>query len=229
LQGDVESLNPGRADNHTLATSPAAYRGSYHAAAIVNVDPMKPKTYTITLDQGATIPVKLVDSDGKAVDGAGVGGLATWSLWAPDQKAEVTIEEYNPDKPRALLFLHPKRGIGKLIEPKKGDLGPWTVTLEPTGTASGRLVTEDGKPIAGAVLEIMYRLPGHNAWTPSTLHEIQTNKKGEFRLTNLVGEVKYSARYSAEQNGMRTQHYVHIEVKSGDKKDLGDVKPAGID
>jgi hypothetical protein len=75
----------------------------------------------------------------------------------------------------------------------------------------------------------MYRLPGHNAWTPSTEHEVQTNEKGEFRLANLVGGVLYSARYLAERNGMRTLHDLHIQVESGEQKDLGDVKPAGVD
>ncbi len=205
LQGDVDSLNADRLNAPFLPTSPAAYRGSYHAAAIINVDPMKPKSYTITLDPGATVTVKLVDGDGKPVEGAGIGGQSTWSLWAPNQKAVMEIVQFNLDRPRPLLFLHADRKLGKLLQPKKGDAGPWTVTLETTATVTGRLVTADGAPIGQAVLQIYYRLPGQDAWTPSFAHQdVHTDKNGVFTLANFVGDVDYSFRYTAEKNGNRT-------------------------
>jgi hypothetical protein len=230
LQGDVGSLDRGLSSDHDLATSPVVNLGSYNAAAIVNVDPKKPKEYTITLDPGLTVKVRLVDPDGKPVSGASVGGQSTWSLWTPNQKPEVELTEYNPDRPRSVLFLHPEKGIGKLVEPTKGDVGPWDVKLEPTGSVTGRLVTADGKPVANAVLQVHYRLPGHDAWTPSFAHdEARTDDQGRFRLANLVGGLKYSVLYSAQQGASRTQHYLHIQVKAGEAKDLGDQKPAGVD
>jgi len=228
LQGDAESLDRGTNNAGTLSTSPAAYLGSYHAAAIVNVDSKKPKDCTITLDPGMTASVKLLDPDGKPLMGAGAGGLASWSLWEKDLAAEVKVRQYNPDRPRALLFLHQEKGLGKLLEPKKGDAGPWEVTLEPVGTATGRLVDTDSKPLANAVLQIHYRLPGHDAWTPSFVHqEARTDEKGIFRLSNLVGGVLYSLRYSTERGGARSRHYEHVRLKAGETKDLGDVKPRG--
>ena len=230
LQGDAESLDRGMRSPDTIPTSPAVYLGSHHAAAIVNLDPKKAKDYTITLDPGVTVQVKLVDADGKPVTGAGIGGQSSWSLWNANQKAETELHQYNPDRPRSILYLHPERGIGKLVEPKKGDAGPWEVKLEPVGTASGRLVTADGKPIANAVLQIHYRLPGHDAWTPSYLHEkVRSDEKGVFRLGNLVGGVTYDFRYSTDRGAGRTQHYGVFKVKSGETKDLGDIKPRGVD
>jgi protocatechuate 3,4-dioxygenase beta subunit len=228
LQGDAESLDRGSKNEGTLSTSPAAYLGSYHAAAIVNVDPQKPKDYTITLDPGVTVSVKVLDPDGKPVTGAGAGGLASWSLWEPDQAAEIKVRQYNPDRPRAILFLLAEKGLGKLVEPKKGDAGPWDVKLEPVGTATGRLVDADGKPLANSVLQIHYRLPGHDAWTPSFAHtEVRTDDKGSFRLTNLVGGVLYSFRHSTDRGAGRSQHYEHVRLKAGETKELGDVKPRG--
>jgi len=230
LQGDVESLDPGMLNPNMVPTSPVVHLGSHHAVAIVNVDPKRRKDYTIALDPGVTVKAKLVDADGKPVSGAGVGGQASWSLWNPDQKAEIELAQYNPDRPRSILFLHPKRGIGKLVEPKKGDVGPWEVKLEPVGTATGRLVTADGKPIANAVLQIHYELPGHDAWTPSFIHDqVRTDEKGMFRLSNLVAGVPYSLLYSSDRGAGRTQHYETIKLKTGENKDLGDIKPRGVD
>jgi RNA polymerase sigma factor (sigma-70 family) len=230
LQGDAESLDQGMRNPNTVPTSPVVNLMSHHAVAIVNVDPKNPKEYTITLDPGVTVQVKLVDADGKPVTGAGVGGQSSWSLWNANQKAEIELHQYNPDGPRSILFLHPERGIGKLVEPKKGDAGPWEVKLEPVGTATGRLVTADGKPIANAVLQIHYRLPGHDAWTPSFLHEkVRSDEKGVFRLGNLVAGVTYDLRYSTDRGAGRAQHYEVFKVKAGETKDLGDIKPRGVD
>ena len=230
LQGDADSLDAGMRSATMIPTSPVVNLPSYQAAAIVNVDPNKPKAYTITLDPGVTVPVKLVGPDGKPVAGAGVGGLSTWSLWAPDQKAELELTQYNPDRPRSLMFLHPDKGLGKLVEPKKGDVGPWEVKLGPTGTVTGRLVTEDGRPVANAVLQVHYLMPGHDAWTPALDRgQARTDAKGVFRLTNLVGGLKYSVDHRVQKGGSRQHYYLHVQVKPGEAKDVGDMKPAGVD
>jgi RNA polymerase sigma factor (sigma-70 family) len=230
LQGDAESLDPRMRSPNLVPASPAVHLGSHHAVAIVNVEPKQPKDYKITLDPGVTVRMKLVDGNGKPVTGAGVGGQSTWSLWAPDQQAEVELKQYNPDRPRSILFLHPGRGIGKLVEPKKGDAGPWEVKLEPVATAAGRLVTADGKPVPNVVLTVHYLMPGHDAWTPSSAHnDMRTDAGGKFRLTNLVGGLKYSVHYSAERDGARRQHYFYVQLKSGETKDLGDRRPADVD
>jgi RNA polymerase sigma factor (sigma-70 family) len=226
LQGDADSLDRGMRSNTMIPTSPVVHLASYHAAAIVNVDANKPREYTITIDPGVTVSVKVVGPDGKPVAGAGVGGQSTWSLWSPDQKAEIELTQFNPDRPRPLLFLHSGKGIGKLVEPKAGEKGPMEVKLEPTGTATGRLITEDGRPVANAILDVHYRLPGHEAWTPSFAHrEVRTDAKGWFRLPNLVAGVPYSARYQTQNGGARQDYHVNIQVKSGETKDLAEIKP----
>jgi hypothetical protein len=58
---------------------------------------------------------------------------------------------------------------------------------------------------------------------------VRTDAAGRFKLTNLVGGLTYSVMHSAEQGGSRTQHYVHVQLKAGETKDFGDVKPAGVD
>jgi RNA polymerase sigma factor (sigma-70 family) len=230
LQGDANSLDPGMRSPTDIPASPVVNLGSYNGAAIVSVDPKKPKEYTITLDPGVTVPVTVVDPDGKPAAGAGVGGLSTWSLWAPNQKAAFELKQYNPDRPRSLVFLHPDRGLGKLVEPKAGDVGPWEVRLEPTGTVTGRLVTEDGKPVANAVLRVYYLKPGNDAWSPSFAHQqARTDADGRFRLTNLVGGLKYSIDHKVQKGTTRQDYYRNVRVKAGETKDLGDIKPAGGD
>jgi RNA polymerase sigma factor (sigma-70 family) len=229
LQGDVGSLEKAQQVNvSTLRTSPAASLFSYHAALIVNVDPKKPVEYTMTVDPGATVTMKLVDLDGKPVTGAFAGGLSTWAMWSDEQKsAELTVTEFNPDRPRPMVVLHPGRGLGKLVRPKAGDLGPWEVKLEPTGTAAGRLVTEDGTPIPDAPLQVFYTLPGHDAWTPAVAHDkLTTDAEGKFRLANLVPGLPYTVRHSRETGVSQIRHFLNLELKAGEEKALGDVKPS---
>ena len=229
LQGDVASLeNRQKMNATTLSTSPAAALFSYHAALIVNVDPKKPIDYTMTVDPGVTVTMKLVGPDGKPVTGAFAGGLSTWTLWSDEQNsAELKVTEYNPDRPRAMVALHPGRGLGKVVRPKAGDLGPWEVKLELTGTAAGRLVTGDGTPIPDAPLQVSYLLPGHDAWTPSGAHDkVTTDAEGKFRLTNLVPGLPYTVRHSRETGVSRVRHYLNLELKVGEEKSLGDVKPS---
>lgn len=231
VQGDADSLDPGMRRPKAIPTSPVVMLSSYHAAAVVNVDPKKPKAYTITLDPGVAVKVRVLDPDGKPLAGAGVGGLSTWSLWAPDQKAELELSQYNPDRPRPLVFLHPGKGLGKLVEPKTGDAGPWEVRLDPTGSVTGRLVTEDGGPVANAVLQVSYRLPGQppteTVWTQAVAHgQVRTDAKGVFRLPNLVGGLPYSIDHQAGAGTSLRLHNLRVQVKPGEAKDLGDVRPA---
>jgi hypothetical protein len=169
-----------------------------------------------------------VDQDGKPVDGVEVGAQSTWGLWSHKPAGpEVEITQFNPDRPRAVVFLHPGRGIGKVVVPKKGDTGPWSVTLEPTATVTGRLVSEEGNPVVNAVLRISYLMPGRDIWTPSFVHErVRTDDKGVFKLTNLVAGLTYSLEHRTDKGGgRRHMHYLHVNPIAGETRDLGDVKP----
>jgi hypothetical protein len=229
VQGDVSSLEKGQLSPDSIATSPVLHLGSYHAATVVHVDPKRPKDYTITLDPGATVQVRLVDLAGKPVEGVHIGAQSTWGLWTPPAKsADVEITQFNPDRPRAVMFLHTARGLGKVLMPNKGDAGPWTVTLEPTATATGRLVTDDGTPVPNAVFRIHYRMPDRDIWTPSMIHEdVRTDAAGKFRVPHLVAGMTYSLDHAADKGaGRQMRHYKHVKLKAGETKDLGDVKPA---
>ena len=207
LQGDVGSLEKGFADADTLRTSPAVFLPSYHAALIVNVDPKKASDYTMTIDPGATVTMKLVDPAGKPVTGAFAGGLSTWEMWSREQKsAELNVDQFNPDRPRALLVLHPGRGLGKVVRPKAGDLGPWEVKLEPTGTAAGRLVTADGAPIPDAPLRVYY--PPARGMDPAVARTTTGAEARNFRLTTVPG-LSYQVRH--ERHRAPGSRYVELE------------------
>ena len=197
LQGDVASLDPGEADAHTLPTSPAveSARTSRRPDRATSIRRSRSE-YTITLDPGATVKVKLVDADGKPVTGAGVGGLSTWSLVATRirrRKSNSRSTTRTGRDPSCSCI--PGEGLGKLVEPKKGDVGPWDVKLEPAGTATGRLVTVDGKPVANAVLQVHYRCPGT---TPGRRRRSRQGADGRGRASsgssNLVGGLTYSVQ-----------------------------------
>ena len=97
----------------------------------------------------------MVDPDGKPVVGARCYGLS--STWGADQDARRRDFRgpwaWSPDHPRQLIFAHKgRRLVGSVIikdEDTQGD-APLVVRLERAGSIKGRLVDEDGLPLAGA-------------------------------------------------------------------------------
>jgi hypothetical protein len=80
---------------------------------------------------------------------------------------------------------------------------------------TGRLVTEDGKPRSGMLLQIADRLLPNN--------DYQTDKDGRFRIEGLASGVKY--RLEVVQNGKPTaQLFAGLTLKSGESRNLGDMQ-----
>src|SRR5207244_4134573 len=119
------------------------------------------KEYLITLNSGTKVQATLVDPEGKPIAGVLAMGLDkyryNWSKPLASEKLEVPA--FNPEVPRALIFLHPARGLAFAHQATRGDAGPWTIRLQPTATVSGRLVLPDGKPYPNVSLSLSFKYP----------------------------------------------------------------------
>lgn len=190
---------------------------NYHV--LVEISP-KPGDESITCDvalvRGRSLKGRMLDPDGRPLDGVRVLGLNEWGYWL-NTGAEFTVESLQPNKRRVLHFMHDKKKLAGYVVLRGDEKTPLEVRLKPWCTLTGRLVALQGEPVAGA-----------NVGCGSLY--VQTGKDGRFRIEGLVDGVKFDLSVTKDDY---VRHVIGGEpkgltIKAGETKDLGDlcVKPA---
>ena len=146
-------------------------------------------TCDLALDPGKTLTVNLQDPDGKPLEGAVVAGLSAQTLrTVPLRTATAKIYALDPSHPRAVIFLHSERKLAMTVVLRGDEKEPLTVRLQPTATITGRALTEDGQPLAGAEVSPRYlTLSGQQlSKSQGRYPPTKTDKDGRFRLEGVV-------------------------------------------
>jgi RNA polymerase sigma factor (sigma-70 family) len=228
-----------------LTGIPRGYHPSrFHAVIPITLDPAKDTvTIDVALQPGARRVGKLMGPDGKPVKGAYPAGLrpisskdGRFNPCEPLAGATFTALGLDPERPRPAVFYHLERKLGKVTRLEVGK-GPQVVTLDPMGAVAGRLLGEDGKPLAGA--HVQARLPRRfNAYEelPHELMQnhkaklkvvVQTDAEGRFRIEGLVPELPYDLVWNDGEIRRGVRVYAireNVSVGPGKTKDLGDVR-----
>jgi RNA polymerase sigma factor (sigma-70 family) len=205
----------------------------YHA--FVDLDPEKgagPVRCEVVLDPGKVVTGTLLGPDRKPLAGVLARGLRAYGdigYWdhEPLPTAEFTARGVTPDRPRTLLFLHMGKKLAGSLTLKGDEEGKPTVRLRPWGTLTGRVVDEDGRPRAGAMLRLYGadRPRGDPQLDVGTHPQsaFLTGKDGTFRIEGLVPGMKYSLSLVKGRRAWRLAP--EVEAGSGKTRDLGDVRP----
>ena len=133
---------------------------------------------------------------------------------------EFTVRGVNARANRTLVFYHKEKNLGFFLKELPADQRePLTIKLQPCGSATGRVVDADGKPVADRFLEL-YQTPAVDgrvaALLPNRMVEFtKTDRDGRFRANGLVPGVRYHLRGAA---------FSVFEVESGKVKELGQAK-----
>jgi RNA polymerase sigma factor (sigma-70 family) len=193
----------------------------------------KSLTYDLQVDPGRSVSGTVLGPDGKPLTEAMVKGLtAVWPTPRPLKTARFTAVALTAGEKRELLFVHLKRKLaGKLVVhgDEKGDV---SVKLEPWGTLTGRILDEDGRPMAGVRIQMGFLDPMFYQpvtwWVPPQGEEIKTDRDGRFRAEGITPGMEFRLSASSEKrfflplagtpDGMRI-----LSVRSGETKDLGDL------
>jgi RNA polymerase sigma factor (sigma-70 family) len=165
---------------------------------------------------------RVVGPDGQPLTGVTVMGLSPEIGTLETLKGdEFTVRGINPQAPaRRLVFHHKGKNLGCLLkelpDEKSGSL---TVKLQPCGSLSGRIVDQDGQPVAGFRFGVWDRQLFGGA------PMVTTDKEGRFRADGLVPGMDYSIGRIANTK-LRGPFRIHpgATVESGKNKDLGDIK-----
>jgi hypothetical protein len=179
----------------------------------------------ISLDPGKTVTGKIVDPDGKPIEGVSIGGV--WGI-APQIEqlptAEFRLPTINPKHPKPFFFHHRDKNLGAAVLFKGDEKMPVTVRLQPCGTLAGRLLDEDGQPRAGVHLTGNI-LEGQLNITQGWFGFIfgMTDKDGRFKIQGIIPGIKVGL---STITGARITGPVVPEVtlKAGEMKNLGEVK-----
>ena len=97
-------------------------------------------------------------------------------------------------------------------------LDPGTVRMELGAAVTGRLVDADGKPRAGALLQVTVRRNAVSGWRDYSPGPIKTDRRGRFCIGELLPGYEFRLKYE------KGELYLGGAPPSGQTKDLGDVQ-----
>ena len=147
----------------------------------------------IALTPGRPQHVRPVGPDGRPVERTIHFGeyRPTW-LGDLVPGTEFTFVHPRPGKPEKVLIFSETRELSAFVDIKGDEPDPIRVVLRPSGTVTGRLVDEDGRPRPNVRLEVSYSLgPSEEAgqrFSPPLL----TGPDGRFRIAGLVPGLSYT-------------------------------------
>jgi hypothetical protein len=220
--------------------------GVTHAVTAIDASEKEPKTlsYTLYVTPAGSRPVRVTGPDGKPVAGARAAGLTDDSVVTRLAADRLTLGGLRPDGDRALVVIHEGRRLGAVAAVCGDSDRPFEVKLEPLGAVTGRLVDDDGKPLAGRAVALSLwldptrfdNLPDRfvslgrfgGPWQGFTLRTAKTDRDGRFRLEGVLPGQRYdldAGEGDLLRRGNRTHHAAGLRVEAGKSKDVGDVKP----
>ena len=221
----------------------ARYYSRYQAYCVVDV-PATADSFTVDihLTRGLTRQGKVIGPEGQPIKGARCYGVRpTWGYIKTLADDSFEILGLEPGHPRIVIFAdQSRRLVGSVVindQNLKTTL-PLVVQLLPSGSIKGRLVDQDGLPVAKARLGVLtYDLDGVNL-PPGANHggsyclwpdgEIFiSGSDGRFQIDGLKPGVESSLNI---ENAVRPVHYLSVDellrnaaLKHGEVRDVGDV------
>jgi hypothetical protein len=147
-------------------------------------------TQDIILEQYPSRSVQIQDPEGHPLSGAWVTGLnpRDWNSPAQIEQTSCSVYEVEPGKPRLMVFYEPSRRVVGVLRVRAEERAPYVAKLGPLGSAHGRLLTEQGKPLDGEIVEINFTdRPAQEIH--DVIHrtkQVVTDKDGNFRIDDLI-------------------------------------------
>jgi RNA polymerase sigma factor (sigma-70 family) len=178
----------------------------------------------LLLDPGRSVSGTVVDPDGKPIGWVQITGLDRFRL--ADQSVQgsgdFTVRGLPSGRYR-LDFVHKGRKVAAFLPLTGDEQSGLMVKLQPWGTLTGRIVDEAGRPRTSVQLFSTIAEKSDPERGALEGNSIPVDSSGRFRIEGLVPGVKYDA-LATDMNTVTGIALDGVQVKSGETKDLGDVK-----
>jgi RNA polymerase sigma factor (sigma-70 family) len=176
----------------------------------------------LVLEAGRSLPVTVLDTEGKPLTNLRIAGMNdSGHYWAatPPGTSTHTITGLKRGKKRLLSFLDERNRLAGELQLNGDEMDPRTVTLQPWGTLTGRVVDEDGEPMSEGFLLTQVREAFGSGYP-------RVGKDGRFRVEGLVPGKAYEFDFLLETKPrFRGTLLKDVKVGAGEVKDLGDIVP----
>lgn len=179
----------------------------------------------LTLTPGVERVVTILSPDGRPLAGAQVGGIppadvAREGWWQSREKALFPVTGLTERHIRVVLIHHVGRRLAGSLAVRGSEPGPLVARLSPWGAVSGRLIGRDGRPRPGV------RLSYNRAAMRFFPRDGITDGRGRFAFEGLVPGREYVLRGASAGEPGPQMGEAH-SLRSGEVKDLGDVREVG--
>jgi RNA polymerase sigma factor (sigma-70 family) len=213
-----------------LSTKPFAILPKF-SNAIVVLDPAadaKEVNKDVLLTPGRGVTVTILGPDGEKLKGviatSGLYGQRTDKL---NDDGTLTVRGLAAKQAKYVQAVCPEKKLAGRIKVTADDKNP-TLKLQPWLSMKGRVVDEDGKPIADAELSFRGAFASPDAETVAGFwykgESIKTDKNGAYQVEGLVPGSTYHLFLSAKGQTARAMVF-RADWKADAVKDWGDWKP----
>jgi RNA polymerase sigma factor (sigma-70 family) len=202
-----------------------------NAVKVIDVKEDGETRVELFVDRGLTARIAVQDADGKPLTGAWAGGLTDCDPFVYKlPEATATVYALNPDKPRAMAFFHAEKELGGTATVRGDEKGPVVVKLAPLGQVFGRLLDADGKPLEAVEVSLMAQTRSggelYRVAAPPSAKPVRPDKDGRFHIEGVVPGLKFLLLLRGQipyypPGGVAVKQ---VQVKPGEKLDLGDVR-----
>jgi hypothetical protein len=206
----------------SLRTAPYHIGFTVNYGALARIDPaggVDSVKRDVTFDPGWTFTGRVLGPEGQPV--AGAWGMSIGRIKA----AEFTVSGYNPRRPQELLFQHEGKGLVGMARPPKADGDSMIVQLRRGATVTGRLLDAQGRPRTDVELYVWFRAkdePARPDWDHGLAPErARTDRDGRFRFGAIMPGYEFHIKERHDER------YVGDGLRSGEAKDLGDLRVKG--
>jgi hypothetical protein len=156
--------------------------------------------------------------DGKPLAGARWGWLGETL-----EGSDFTVRSPKANEKRLLHLVHEDKKLAGLLILQGEEKGPVQVRLQPWGTVSGRVLTEQGDALTGVAVGI-HSMTG---WASDSPRDVLPDKNGRFRIEGLVPGWEYKGLSVVREGfslSITSGNPKNLTIRPDETKDLGDIK-----